>query len=69
MDDDESEDEERAHDPCVIRRYIFERGDKGMEIEVEIETRFLEKIFGIYNFFFIANDLWILNFSKQYIGI
>lgn len=43
MDDDESEDEERAHDPCVIRRYIFERGDKGMEIEVEIETRFLEK--------------------------
>lgn len=43
MDDDESEDEERAHDPCVIGRYIFERGDKGMEIEVEIETRFLEK--------------------------
>lgn len=49
LDDDESEDEEeKEHDPCVIRQYTFERGDKRMEIEVEIETRF----FGIYNFFF-----------------
>lgn len=55
LDDDESEDkEEKEHDSCVIRQYIFERGDKRMEIEVEIETRF----FGIYNFFlFFFADL------------
>lgn len=61
LDDDESEDKEEKeeeHDPCVIRQYIFERGDKRMEIEVEIETRF----FGIYNFFFFLLIFLILDF-------